>query len=384
MLHERKNGSSLAIIALLAAALAALGTALASPPVVGPSNGTLLIVGGGDKTAIWPVFFDLIGGKDTPFVVIPTANEETGANNPDIKELQALGASYVILHTTDPKEADTDKFVAPLKLARAVWITGGRQWRLVDSYLGTKTQKEIQGVLARGGVVGGSSAGASIMASFLVRGAKSGNDIMMAPGYETGFDLTHNTAIDQHIDTRSRADDIKEVLAAHPELLGIGLDEATGIIVRGDRADVIGANVVRFTFPSQEISGFHLDQLTASQSYDLAARRILAEQPTPIPVNSPAPPAPAAPLPVVHPQPQKVRAVQNGKLVRIKGTAQYGGGGIARVEYALALKGPYRRLSGTQHWRGTVKVAVHTRRVFIRAVDAQTRLSSVAVISVIH
>ena len=61
-----------------------------------------------------------------------------------------------VLHTRDRAEADTEAFVAPLKTARGVWFGGGRQWRLVDAYMGTRTQREIEAVLARGGVIGGS------------------------------------------------------------------------------------------------------------------------------------------------------------------------------------------------------------------------------------
>ena len=214
------------------------------PPVVGPANGTLLVVGGGDKTSIWPTFVDLAGGKDAPIVVITTASPKSGTDNKDFLELQALGASNLtLLHTEERTEANSDSFVAPLRNAKAVWITGGRQWRLVDSYLNTKTEKEILNLLARGGLVGGSSAGASIQASYLLRGARSGNSILMAPGYEEGFGLLRNTAIDQHVNTRGRSEDMTKVLEAHPNLLGIGLDESTAIVVRKDILDALGLSV---------------------------------------------------------------------------------------------------------------------------------------------
>lgn len=250
------------------------------PPVVGPANGTLLVVGGGDKTSIWPTFVDLAGGKDAPIVVITTASPKSGTDNKDFLELQALGASNLtLLHTEERTEANSDSFVAPLRNAKAVWITGGRQWRLVDSYLNTKTEKEILNLLARGGLVGGSSAGASIQASYLLRGARSGNSILMAPGYEEGFGLLRNTAIDQHVNTRGRSEDMTKVLEAHPNLLGIGLDESTAIVVRKDRADVIGAGFAHFT--AREVGKDKSYELRAGGAFDLASRRpidLVAEQ----------------------------------------------------------------------------------------------------------
>jgi cyanophycinase len=240
---------------------------------VGPAQGTLLIVGGGSMAQLWPVFLELAGGKDAPIVVIPTAGDRVEGEDRTLATLRGLGATHVIqLHTRDPKAADTEEFTAPLRTARAVWLVGGRQWRLADAYLRTRTQQEILAVLARGGVVGGSSAGATIQGSYLVRGAPSGNTIMMSPGHEEGFALLRDAAIDQHVNTRKRVDDLRPVLKAHPALLGIGLDEATALIVRGDACEIVGAGKARF-FATPEGP---MVELIAGGRYDLAARKELA------------------------------------------------------------------------------------------------------------
>lgn len=70
-----------------------------------------------------------------------------------------------VLHTNDPAVADTDEFIAPLKDAGGIFFGGGRQWRLVDAYAGTKSEGAFREVLERGGLIGGSSAGASIQGS---------------------------------------------------------------------------------------------------------------------------------------------------------------------------------------------------------------------------
>ncbi|MCX6952985.1 MAG: peptidase S51, partial [Verrucomicrobia bacterium] len=79
------------------------------------------------------------------------------------------------------------------------------------------------------------------------------------------------TAIDQHVNTRERADDLRPVLKKHPALLGIALDEATAIVVTGDRCQVAGAGKVRF-FASPDAPAV---ELTAGAAYDLAARAVL-------------------------------------------------------------------------------------------------------------
>ncbi len=233
------------IIAIVAAVSLA---AQARPVVKGPAHGTLVIVGGGKVvSAITERFFGLAGGKDAPVVVIPTAGGD--ATYPQdwsgLKDFKTFGATHLtVLHTTDRAVADSEAFVKPLLTAKGVWFPGGRQWHLVDSYLHTRTQREIQAVLDRGGVVGGSSAGASIIADYLVRGAREGNKIMMAPGYEEGFGLMKGVAIDQHMLTRNRQDDLEQVVAKHPELLGISIDESTAIVVHGQDFEVIGASKI--------------------------------------------------------------------------------------------------------------------------------------------
>jgi cyanophycinase len=235
-------------VTVLLCALPALPALFAQPLVKGPERGALVIVGGGRVgTDILTRFFDLAGGRDVPLVVIPTAN---GADSyPDdwsgLRMFKEFGATNItVLHTTDRKVADSEAFVKPITTARAVWFPGGRQWRLADSYLHTRTQREVERVLERGGVVGGSSAGASILASYMVRGARENNYIMMAPGYEEGFGLIKGVAIDQHMLTRNRQDDLEEVIARHPELLGIGIDESTAIVVRGQEFEIAGASKV--------------------------------------------------------------------------------------------------------------------------------------------
>ena len=229
------------------------GAAPQDQPEYGPAKGTLVIVGGGtlDGTGILEKFIQIAGGVDKKFVVVPTAGGNRGNDGAVRKyDEQQIVASWVkrgiknvkMLHTHDPKIADADAFVADLKDADAVWFNGGRQWNIVDSYAKTKTLHEFNKVLERGGVIGGSSAGATIQGEYLVRGDTSGPNVMMTqePNHQEAFKFLRRSAIDQHINTRNRWDDLIPVIQKFPGLLGIGLSEGTAIIVTGDKFEVFG------------------------------------------------------------------------------------------------------------------------------------------------
>jgi cyanophycinase len=222
-------------------------------PVYGPAKGTLIIIGGGSlkDTSILETFLRLAGGKEARLVVVPSAG---GNKNADgrvrvydkdnvVAPWKNRGFKQVrMLHTHDPKVADTEEFAAALTDATAVWFDGGRQWNLVDSYMNTRTHRAFHKVLERGGVIAGSSAGATIQGDYLVRGAVAGPDVVMTPEkeHERGFNFLRKTAIDQHINTRRRWDDLIPVVKKYPDLLGLGLSEGTAIVVKGDRFEVMG------------------------------------------------------------------------------------------------------------------------------------------------
>ncbi len=214
---------------------------------VGPSKGYLVIVGGSmQDPAIFGRFLELAGGPDAPIVIIPTAGNEENYDQywPGLTRYRNAGAkNLTVLHTRDRAVADTEEFVLPIKEARGVFFTGGRQWRLADSYLNTRTHEELFALLDRGGVIGGSSAGATIQGSFLVRGDTNGN-IVMIGDHLAGFGFLKNVGIDQHLLKRNRQFDMIEVIEKYSELLGIGIDEDTAIVVQGDRFEVIGQGYV--------------------------------------------------------------------------------------------------------------------------------------------
>ncbi|WP_040254749.1 cyanophycinase [Psychroserpens mesophilus] len=214
----------------------------------GNKNGTLIAIGGGEigHTNIMKEFRKLAGGDSAKIVVIPTAfvmNNEIDSLllKRNFKEYGI--PNFTILHTSDSIEANTDEFVKPIKEATGIYFTGGRHWRIADSYLNTKVHEELLNLLDRGGVIAGSSAGATIQGSYLARGDTKNNQIMMGD-HEIGFGFISNIAIDQHVLSRNRQFDMFTILKKKPELLGVGIDESTAIVVKGDILEVIGESYV--------------------------------------------------------------------------------------------------------------------------------------------
>jgi cyanophycinase len=250
---------------------------------IGPEKGSLVIVGGGRLGPdIWARFVELAGGTNARIVIIPTANEDSAINTGKSFEkelLQSLGVqNVVVLHTRNPAIANTDSFVAPIKKATGIWFGGGRQWRLADAYLNTLAHKEFKALLNRGGVIGGSSAGATIQGSFLFRGDTKGNTVLVGD-HTQGLDFIHNVAIDQHILRRNRQFDLAVFVKTHPELLGIGIDENTAVVVQKNTFEVIGNSYVAvYDATADQTKPFIF--LGKGQQYNLKERKLI-----PVPGN---------------------------------------------------------------------------------------------------
>jgi cyanophycinase len=249
----------------------------AKPPAPEVAKGTLVIVGGGGAgPEIWKRFIEASGGPDSLIVVVPTAMEDPIAVEPgEVRLLKKYGATNVVtLHTRDPKEAATPKFSEVLTKASGVWFGGGRQWRFVDAYAGTLAEKRFHEVLARGGAIGGSSAGASIQSEYMPRGHPLGNTVMCAEGYEKGLCFLPGCAVDQHFFARKRTADMTGLMKSYPQYLGIGIDEGTALVVTGCTAEVIGKSKVAFYDYSRKPDGEKdYVEVAAGGKYDLKARK---------------------------------------------------------------------------------------------------------------
>lgn len=260
----------------------------------GHPKGTLIIIGGGSVgDVIMEEFMKSAGGSSTKIVIIPTAlPDEFLLQDSALFKIKKGFEDYgfeniTILHTRDTAEANKEEFIEPLKTASGIYFLGGRQWRIADGFLNTKAHQEMFKLLDRGGVIAGSSAGATIQGSYLARGDTKNNQIMMGD-HEEGLNFITNVAIDQHVLARNRQFDMFDILKFRPELLGIGLDESTAIVVKGDVFEVIGkSNVIIYdksfwssegsdlkTLPNKNATFYFLQ---SGDKYNLRERKVITE-----------------------------------------------------------------------------------------------------------
>jgi cyanophycinase len=247
-------------------------------------TGRLLIVGGGGLPPnLMDRFVELAGGVDNAkLVYVPCEEQEQiGEVQSTVELWKRMGVkNATFIHTKNRNRANEDEaFIEPLKEATGIWFGGGRQWNLADSYYGTKAHQLMRQCLERGGVIGGSSAGASIQANYLARATPIENFQIMAPGYERGgLGFIQGVAIDQHFSQRNRFPDLVQLAKTYPQLLGIGIDESTAIEVSGSVAQVSGPGSVFFVdgakFQTDNSPSF--SKLQNGAKYDLIKREPLA------------------------------------------------------------------------------------------------------------
>jgi cyanophycinase len=246
-------------------------------------HGSLVIVGGGGVSpTILRKFIDLAGGPDAPIVLLPTAQPDPiPPRYGEAIMLERAGAKNVhILPKRDLKDVEDPKNLELLRKAKGIWFGGGRQWRFVDAYESTKAEPLFHEVLRRGGVIGGSSAGASIQAEYLARGSPLNNTDAMCEGYERGLNFLPGVAVDQHFSARRRFADMTALMKTYPQLLGIGIDESTALVVQGHIGEVMGRGKVHFYDRRKPLvkDGPDYEVVEAGGRYDLKARKVLPER----------------------------------------------------------------------------------------------------------
>lgn len=252
---------------LRATALALLATALAcapshsAAPAPAPAapdapRGTLFIVGGGPAPDELPRrFVELAGGPGARIVVFPMASGVESTGPEKVAQLERLGARATSARLTRD-EALRPESARLLDSATGIWFSGGDQNRLTAVLAGTPVERAIHDLYRRGGVVGGTSAGAAVMSARMLTGDErrpggarpdstqswitvDRDDVVMA----AGFGLLPGVVVDQHFLRRRRHNRLLSVVLEGPDRLGVGLDESTALEVRPDGTwRVLGAS----------------------------------------------------------------------------------------------------------------------------------------------
>ncbi|MBI5728080.1 MAG: cyanophycinase [Ignavibacteriales bacterium] len=273
--------------------LVLLGTSL----IFSQRKGKLVIVGGVQTQEIVQKFVTLAGGSNARIIVIPNAGSEPQLNAEiEQKDHIALGAqSDYLLFTRETADADSN--LKKMDWANAVYFLGGDQSDLTRDMLGTKLLQKVFDIYNKGGVVGGTSAGAAVMSEVMITGNELINTdstvsfINIERGnVETkqGFGFLKTVIVDQHFLKRKRHNRTISSLIEHPTLFGIAIDESTSIIVNPDNTfEVLGDNQVLVYDPTGAkdirdngkgrlgISNMKLHVLISGDKFDLTTKQVI-------------------------------------------------------------------------------------------------------------
>lgn len=207
-------------------------------PFIQERSGRLLLCGGNKlPKSVLDWFFQAGGAEKGSLVIIPTASPQSDLG--DFSRWTTMWKDYrwqnvSVLHSMESDDAKRFEWIEMLKNANAVWIAGGNQQRLVDRYSNTSVLDELRSLLARGGIVGGTSAGAAIASKVMIAGG------LTEPRTQVGWGLLPNLIVDQHFSQRGRFERLRNSIQENPTQLGLGIDEATAVLITTEHLQVMG------------------------------------------------------------------------------------------------------------------------------------------------
>jgi cyanophycinase len=266
--------------------------------------GTLFAIGGAEaklrRQTVLRAFVAAAGGPEARIAVVSSASS-LGAEAVEVYQavFTSLGAHQVIsLRPESRAQAKDPDLVAPLGKVSAVFMTGGNQLKLSSLITGTPFGDAIQEAYQRGAAVGGTSAGASILAEHMIAfGSGGATPKQRMSQLSAGLGLLRGVVIDQHFEQRNRYGRLLSLVAQSPSLLGLGVDEDTAAVIHnGSRLEVVGRGAVTVVdgqhlvsnaFAAKRtapllISGAVIHVLPAGSQFDLTGRTLLVHQ-TPVP-----------------------------------------------------------------------------------------------------
>lgn len=260
--------------------------------------GQLVIIGGAeDKDGDCKVLREFVrcaGGAEARIAVMTVATELPREVGDDyIRVFERLGVEDIrIIDTVYREDADNSSYLKTLDKATGVFFTGGDQARITDTLKDTEIHKALHRRYREGMVVGGTSAGASMMSdTMILEGDAETNPRIEVVELDEGMSFLPEAIVDQHFAQRGRLGRLLAALAAHPHLLGLGIDEDTAIVIDNHRFTVVGngaCTVVdlqeathnnikeRLKDEALALGGIKLHILPERYSFDLKSRTTIA------------------------------------------------------------------------------------------------------------
>lgn len=252
---RRALAAALVFLSTCGAGISPIATAPATPP-----RGHLVIVGGGaEPPGLIPRFVQLAGGQGRARIaVLPMANTATTGRGVEMAaRLQSLGAEAQVFDLSRD-EAESEATARQLHDFTGFWFSGGDQSQLAAVLLATPSLATIQQRYQEGAVVGGTSAGAAVMSNTMLTGNRRQADPEADdPGnfppvarhafeVAAGLGFLPGTIVDQHFQRRARQNRLLSAVLERPDLVGVGIDESTAVLVRPDgRWEVLGESSVQ-------------------------------------------------------------------------------------------------------------------------------------------
>jgi cyanophycinase len=233
------NNNKFPLILILLLTLACQQTQPPPTPTKGPENGKILLLGGGILEIHANLIKKFAGGDSAKILVIPTAlSDEELAKDPEHKKIKRrfsrVGIENIaILHTRDKTTANDPSFYQRIDSVMGIFILGGNTQRILESYLNTKTQIAMESLLNRGGIIAGVSAGSGAQAAFFSEGKMV-----------KGFEFLEGVIVMNHFLSRNKPFDHVAEIQQNRDRISLGIDDNTGILVQGERFEVVGRSYV--------------------------------------------------------------------------------------------------------------------------------------------
>lgn len=215
---------------------------VSSPTSAAASEGTLVLVGGGEINEIIVTrTLELSGGPQAVVAVLPQASVEPGEGDSSVAMWKKAGAKDA--RTVDFSDREAAR--RAIESATLIWMPGGDQNRFMKAIAGTGLDDLIRARHEAGVVVGGTSAGAAIISKVMLTGEGDVKRVTIGTTITApGLGLWPGVIVDQHFLARQRTSRLVSAVLDHPALVGIGIDESTAVIVRGSIVAAIGSSAV--------------------------------------------------------------------------------------------------------------------------------------------